>query len=335
MGITEPYELRAKLRPQAVSKRVADCGLRPVAEDVALVVRDYETKRRAWFIGVLRCGRQHSCPVCDAQKKARRADEVDRLIGADELGRWQMVTLTLRHHRGESLLRVLSRLMRAFRKLRSRRLVRDIYDARVTASIRALEVTYGLSGWHPHIHLVLRTSEWTDSECAVFEALWCKLADAELGVGVVWSTPIENWASQRGRYIAKLGCEVAGIAKEGDIASKKGLTQWQLAQAALTDDFYAARWREYQQTMPGRRILEMDERAKALLARAPDPEKMLREWTIGIYREQFAAIAALERHVPTLMHELVECAVYSGLDPPAVIEELISDWLSWVNKLAA
>ena len=154
------YVLRARLRPLATNPRVRDCGRRPISAEPAIVVQQFAGHCKAWYIGVLKCGRQHSCPVCSARKAAERADELDRMMAGDPNGRWQMVTLTLRHHAGERLEESLNRLMQAFRRVRRTRIVRDIFSARVSATVRATEVTFGRNGWHPHIHLLLRTSEW-------------------------------------------------------------------------------------------------------------------------------------------------------------------------------
>lgn len=321
----EVYELRARLRPLALSRRVADCGVRPVG-DPELVVRDYENSRQAWWRGLLQCGRQHSCPVCAARRAADRAEELDRLMRGDPTGRWQMVTLTVRHRAGERLRDVLDRLVLAFRRVRASRAVRGIYDEKVTASVRAIEVTHGKNGWHPHIHLLLRTEAWGCRDREAFQRAWGAAgSDADGDHGVLWSTAV-GWSDGRARYLSKLGAEVAGVGK----APKGGNeTPFQIAERALTDPAAVELWREYQQAMRGRRVLELDERAKALLAPPSDGEKMLKEWTIPLYGEEFRAIARLERVLPTVLHELIEAALTAGPDPPRVLRAVLDDWLEW------
>jgi len=235
-----------------------------------------------------------------------------------------MVPLTGRHHVGEKLKDTLNRLHGAFRRVRRTRIVRDIFSARVSASVRATEVTYGRNGWHPHIHLLLRTSEWGETDRKSLEAEWLRYAPGLRDVAVVWSTPIESWHAQRARYMAKLGAEVAGVAK---VCKNGNETHWQLAERAINDERARPLWREYQDTMRGRRTLEFDERAKALLERAPEKEEPIQEWRCDIWAEEFREFVRLENVVPTILWELLETATHSGLDPPKQIRISIDDAL--------
>lgn len=355
----EAYELRARLRPLAVTARVRDCGRRPITDAPELVVRDYgeNEKRRAWWTGLLRCGRQHACPVCAARVAADRAEELDRMMkGAG--GRWQMVTLTLKHHRGESLQTLLDALLKAWRLVRRQRLMRDIFDARVTATVRAVEATGGWdeggNGWHPHIHLLLRTSEWSERDRAVLEWLWAKTLGERAGwagIAVHWSTPIESWQSNRARYLSKLGAEVAGIGKRAWGTHHGRLGPWQIAEAALYRperedeppmtheerercDFFRSKWEEYQRALRGRRLLELDERAKAFAVEAEVALEVKKEWTLTFHREEFQALAAFERVEPRALWFLVEAALTAGPDPPGIVRSYVDDWLAWKAPLA-
>lgn len=298
----EAYELRARLRVRAVNPRVRDCGRRAITAVPGIVVREYENGvRRAWWRGLLKCGRTHSCPVCAERKAADRAAQLDRMMSADETGTWQMVTLTVRHHAGETLAAVLERLVVAWRRVRATRPVREAFAVHVTASVRAIEVTHGANGWHPHVHLLLRTDAWSESERAALLAAWLRAVDASTERGVVWSTPIRRWEGERARYLAKLGAELAGIGKAPKAGNR---SPWQLADSAAHERL----WREYQDTMHGRRMLEFDERAKALLDAAPEPGLHVREWTADVFSEEFSVVAARERVQPDVTWLLLDIA---------------------------
>lgn len=333
MGMQRAYALRALLRPLATSRRVADCGRRAISAQPAVVVEEYEHFRRAWWLGVLKCGRQHACPVCAAKRAAERADELDRMMQADPEGRWQMLTLTLRHRAGEPLRELLKLLYKALRRVRTTRITREIFDARVTASVRALEVTYGANGFHPHVHLLLRTSEWTAEERAALASEWSQALPGRVldDVGVVWSTPIEGWHKQRALYVAKLGAEVAGVAKK---CKHGNMSVWQLAEAALKSEPLQCRWREYQEAMRGRRLLEFDERAKALVREAPAEPEALKVWRCDMFAEEFAELVKLERLIPTLLWEVLETAIHSGVDPPRQVRITVDDALGATKKAA-
>lgn len=323
MSLARAYELRARLRPLAIAQRVKDCGRRPISGQPAVVVQEFANRREAWWIGVLKCGRQHSCPVCAARKAQVRSDELDRMMRGDvPESRWQMLTLTLQHREGQTLRVLTALLMRAWRKVRATRAVREIFDARVSASVRALEVTYGRNGWHPHIHLLLRTEHWSADERRTLEQEWLRRVPANRLRGVVWSSPIEAWHRQRARYIGKLGAEVAGIAK---VCKGGNLTPWQLAEKALTNPRLQPAWIEYQEAMRGRRTLEFDERAKALLERAPEKEEPLREWRCDMFAEEFGELCKLELVNPMIFWEVLETARHGGPDPPRQVRITVDD----------
>lgn len=64
-----------------------------------------------------------------------------------------LVTYTLRHNLGDSLAEVQSALLAAFEKVHTARWWADFSAKhRIYGKVRSLEVTYGASGWHPHIH---------------------------------------------------------------------------------------------------------------------------------------------------------------------------------------
>lgn len=315
--------------------RVADCGLRSVSLSPALVIQEYAGRehhdteelqgkserglRAAWWSGVLRCGRQHSCPVCAAQRAAERAGELDRMMRADVDGRWQMLTLTMRHSRADALADSLDRLVAAWRRCRSTRLVREIMDRRVTASVRAIEVTFSFAnGWHPHIHVLWRTEEWSPEERAILAREWLRaLGDdaAPVDVALHWSRPIGAWCAERASYLSKLGAELAGVGKMSH--NRPSLTPWQLAERGFRD-----RWREYQVAMKGRRTLEMDERAKVLRDAAPDVgPKLMRELSIVLHGEEFRDVARCELDDPEVWELLFESA--EGPWPWEQLEELV------------
>jgi hypothetical protein len=283
------------------------------------VVEGKDERREAWYEGVLRCGRQHSCPVCGERRCAQRAAELTRMMREDFGGPgWRMITLTLRHRAGQPLVELIDALMRAWRRTRSTRAVRDIFRRKVSATARALEVTWSArNGWHPHIHLLVRSAPWSDAERRTLEQAWLARAPGLAGVAVKWSnTPAH--------YLAKLGAEVASI---GKVAAAGHYNGWQLARAALKDDRMVPVWREYQAALHGRRILELDERAKALAARCAEPAEPEHEWMIPMYSEEYSALAALERRDAGVLWLLLEAAM-AGPDPPAQLRAALDDWLT-------
>lgn len=327
------YELRAWLRRYALSPRVRDCGRRAICAAPAVrVEEDEQGNRSAWWTGVLRCGRQHSCPVCAAKKAAERASELTDMMRADSAGPgWRMLTLTFSHQRGEALAELLDRMTKAFRAWRSTRAVRELFDRRVSATARAIEVTWSdRNGWHPHIHLLVRSERWTEDEQWTAEKEWIGRIRSLAGVAL-------RWSDCGATYLAKLGAEAAGIGKK---AKRDHLNAWQLAVALVQAEprthhkkMLVARWREYQTAMKGRRVLELDERAKQLAEKGARERKPPRQvWVVPLYSEAYAELARFESDEPAILWLAIESVTGTGCDPPHELTVLVDDILASVSE---
>lgn len=133
---------------------------------------------RAGFKGIGVCGSVHACPVCSAKIAAKRADEISRAVEKHEAngGIVAMITLTRPHEYTDDL-----DLMWTAQSLAWKAVVdgagwfadQDMFGVPITRKIthgkrkgetvtenripfiRAVEVTRGRNGWHPHIHALL------------------------------------------------------------------------------------------------------------------------------------------------------------------------------------
>lgn len=147
--------IRAKLldalRPFS-GKRTRNCRSKRVAP-IVQVQRDND---RVSLKGLETCASVWGCPCCAALIYARRAAELTQA-----LERWSgfqplMMTLTVRHGATDSLRFLRKGLSLAWRHFwtgrggQERKALLDIRHI-----VRALEVTYGENGWHPHLHAFL------------------------------------------------------------------------------------------------------------------------------------------------------------------------------------
>jgi hypothetical protein len=101
-----------------------------------------------------------ACPVCAAKIAARRTDEVSAALAAHlgAGGGASFLTLTLPHTSGDSLSRTRRLAAKAWQRVQQGRSWLDCKTAiGLVGSIRALEVTHGAHGWHPHVHVLLLT----------------------------------------------------------------------------------------------------------------------------------------------------------------------------------
>jgi hypothetical protein len=260
---------------------------------------------------------------------------------ADLGGQWVMVTFTLRHRDGVPLKRLRDGLASAYRRTRQGGRIQRVWSERVTASVRAAEVTFGANGWHPHLHVLARSTEWTDDEKDALLVRYARAIERELGKdfrpsdarGVVWSVPFdadEADAEKRAAYLTKLGLEVAGVGKHGRAG---GLSPWELAERAVAGDERAkSRWWEYFEATRGRRMVELDDRASAAAdraeaakARLDEPEHVDPPTIIEVKRDDVRALRRLERRgLFGIMATLLEAAETGGA--PAVAE-----WIAYAR----
>lgn len=114
-----------------------------------------ETHGTCHYEGLQTCASVWACPVCAAKISERRMQEVKQAIDAHVSagGGVLMVTYTFPHSRNDDLPDLLGCLSLAIRKMKARRDYKAMRDfAAQVGTIRALEVTHGGNGWHPHIH---------------------------------------------------------------------------------------------------------------------------------------------------------------------------------------
>jgi hypothetical protein len=146
-------------------KRVAACGRFATDVDGGVQVRvsgsTADGTRRAGFRGVQSCGSTWACPVCSEKIQAERQHDVSRAIATwtDSPGREVVfLTLTMRHHQGQSLEDLWNGVSSAWRATTSgsrHAWEADRADFGVSHYLRVVEVTHGRNGWHVHVHALL------------------------------------------------------------------------------------------------------------------------------------------------------------------------------------
>ena len=113
---------------------------------------------KAFYTGLQICASVWACPVCAAKiSERRRAELVAALAVARSMGmQVYLLTLTVPHGLGDDLKALLEQIHKAYSKTSSGRAgqnIRKLLGLRGT--VRALETTYGVNGFHPHLHILL------------------------------------------------------------------------------------------------------------------------------------------------------------------------------------
>ena len=186
-----------------------------------------------------------------------------------------LLTLTVRHALGDDLREVRRVLTSAWRRMFQGEPGRRLRAALgIAHHVRALEVTHGPNGWHPHLHALIfhRAAPRWDALELVRER-WRKI----VGRMRPAATPSHERgadlrASHRSDYIAKLGLEVGSIATKA-ARSKGGRTPWEIAaNAAAGDVDERALWVTYTESMHGARQLTWSKGARKALGLPEDDE---------------------------------------------------------------
>jgi hypothetical protein len=231
--------------------RTVRCGCYVHKVDDGVGIWHTPEAKRAHFGNLVTCGSQWLCAVCSIKIALVRRGEAQLAVQrtAESGGVCGLLTLTIPHQAGDSFSKVLESIQRLYARWSSGRHSTAMKkNLPIRGSIRAVEVTKGVHGWHPHFHIVFFMSEpviWAHVQDDFF-ARWASIAKKEFG----WNLPrasldLRGHASA-GDYITKWSLE-----EEISMAHvKKGrgdsLTPFQLLSAYMEGDMQAGYdWREF------------------------------------------------------------------------------------------
>lgn len=265
------YKLKEALRPIQI-RRPARCGKRRIAPSVQ--VQRAADQQTVGLSGTVTCGSPWSCPSCACRIYTRRAADVraaaETWAGPLEIrgdGSLSLMTLTVRHALGDDLRDVRRTLTDAWRRLFQGRGGQQLRRALgIKHHVRALEVTHGSNGWHPHLHVLIFHGKCP--EPGSLDALRERWQHVVSRIAPHATPDLEHGAdmraSHRTDYLSKLGLEVASIlTKQGKRGSR---SPWQIANAVQRGDAVARRlWIDYTESMHGARQLTWSRHARRAL----------------------------------------------------------------------
>lgn len=211
-------------REAAKQHRVCGCS-RNVASDGVVVYRNVSGDN-ARFSNLMTCGSVWACPVCAAKvTEARRAElQAGVTEWIRQGGQIALMTLTHPHESFDSLAENLDKFAKALQYFKNSRAYKGAFGTpkhpgrygRV-GSVRSLEVTHGVNGWHPHTHdLVFLKRDGLLNDVHTIEELKGAWVKAQLKAGIGGNSRItdmfEHGLDIRGgdyaaEYVAKFGHE--------------------------------------------------------------------------------------------------------------------------------
>jgi hypothetical protein len=232
------------------------------------------------YENLVTCASVWSCPVCSAKISERRRVELEAAMAAWP-GLCLLVTFTLRHQAGDSLAKLLKGLRESYRALRGGKAWIALRDKHgINGSITALEVTYGLHGWHPHLHVLLFVAPDIDlwQLANDLKTRWSAVVQR---VGLTSSlhhgVDVRLSAESAAEYVAKFGRDDWTLAHELTKASSKlGRGESVTTRDLLLDSYRSsdrecgALWKEYATTFKGRTQLKWTPGLRGLLLPGSD-----------------------------------------------------------------
>lgn len=254
----------------------------PLGQDVS--ANHARERKRAHFGNVEYCASVSACPTCSslvrAAQRERVAVAVERnqaaavpLVDVPEetaFGSLLMVTVTVRHGQQDSLGDLLSLLSKSWQRTINGSPYRRWKERLgVQGYVRALEVTHGRHGWHPHYHYLIFldrqiTQDMLDAFGSWLESRWAQMVVKVGGAshrpsrehGVDWRFADRHAVD----YLAKLqdDTDVQGTASElarGDFKSgrKDSRLPFEFLDGRRPDDF--AHWVEYTVATKYKRVI--------------------------------------------------------------------------------
>lgn len=265
----------AKLLPK---ERVCNCLKKRIDKNKNREVKYNEVREKAHWSNVQRCGSVWTCPVCAKQITEKRRDELKRGIETwknDHSGDVLLMTLTFSHSVKERLITLLERQRKALKIFHETTKVQSLLkQIGVKYKIKALEMTYGQNGWHPHNHFLLLIEKPLEEFSTVRDelaALWIK-ACTKAGLSAPSMThglDIRD-GTYANQYVAKWGLDYE-MAKGHTKKGRNGgytpfdLLQYSMLDATVNDRTAKDLFQEYGIATKGKRQLEWGRGLKKLL----------------------------------------------------------------------
>lgn len=230
----------AKLLPK---ERVCNCLKKRIDKSKLREVKYNETRKKAHWANVQRCGSVWTCPVCAKQITEKRRSELEKGLNTWKTvhsGHVLLLTLTFSHSVNESLSSLLARQKKAYKRFcENTRVVNLMKSITVEHKIKGFEVTYGKNGWHPHNHILLLTKEPVED----FKKYQAELA--EIWINCCTKSGLNAPSMEHGldirdgkyaeKYVSKWGLEhelTKGHVKQG---RNGGFTPFDLLQYSIVD----------------------------------------------------------------------------------------------------
>ena len=303
------FALQAVARELLKNPRLYTCYRYRIPSAITVDLLYSPEEKRAHYKNLMKCGLQWICPLCASRMSEIKRGELSlALDNARQLFLPLMVTYTARHDANMPLRVLLEQMSDAYRYMRQRRLWQTYKsEYLIVGEARALEITYGDSGWHPHFHVIVfldkKVLEYVEHDnvaglvdlraslrAALFPMWLAALRLQGLDATPEHGLEVTMQWDELSVYLAKFGSE---LPKESDgwtmaheatktivkRAKKGGTTVWEMLlfhYCGLPN--WGDLFSEYAKATKGKSILQYAPGLKAQLGLQPDdPGELLRD----------------------------------------------------------
>ncbi len=273
-GRNARYARRAALWRVSSLPRCRRCGRVAHSDTGEVGVRSSDG--HAGFAGLVTCGSVWVCAVCSSKILARRSLEIGSAVAAASAEGLPVAfcTLTMRHHRRQSLTALWGGLAKGWGRATSGvKWKKDREGFGVEGYVRVVEVTHGRNGWHVHVHaLTFGTGIGSPASLdALMVPMWERWSAGLQSVGLAAPLPqASEWhvvggdleGTSLGKYLAKgagaagaLGAELTQTQSKVARSVHSTSSIWSILDDGPINGEVAALklWREWEKASKGRR----------------------------------------------------------------------------------
>lgn len=156
----ERYACQALARDILPTERVKNCLRKRSGSTLSREIEVYKhrTTKKAFYAGLMVCGSVWICPVCAGKISERRRKELQVAFDTHKQngGHIAFLTLTFSHKKKDKLKVILDTFSNATKKFMTGSKFQKIREKMgIIGRIRVTEVTYGVNGFHPHVHIAI------------------------------------------------------------------------------------------------------------------------------------------------------------------------------------
>lgn len=254
--------------------RTAGCGRIVTGDAVEIHVRGQGADATAYPVGVSTCSSVWLCPVCAAKIRTRRSVDV-RTAATQHVangGRLLMLTLTVRHRKGDLLAALMDAETEAWRSIQQDSRWRTDVRPLLVGMIRSWEITHGLApdaagetvgSWHPHFHVLLfvrpGACDWIERDgwskvLGWVAGAWASRIEARLGVAPnQHGFDVKELDADAAEYVSKIADETT----RADLKGNASRSVHGIIDALADGEAWAVRaWWEYSTATKGRRAIQ-------------------------------------------------------------------------------